>query len=78
MLEAVEIAYRKGLKDGCGIKEISPYLLTSQAVAREIVNKYYAPAVSESVCMCKTKNISGVINGVAYCEDCGLPKQTVC
>ena len=27
-----------------------------------------------AVCRCKTNNISIVFNGVAYCEDCELPK----
>lgn len=26
------------------------------------------------VCQCSTNNISGVVNGVAYCEECELPK----
>jgi len=43
----------------------------------KIVNNLNMPVVSNNevtVCRCKTNNISGVINGIAYCEDCELPK----
>lgn len=48
ILKAVEEAYRQGLREGNATKDISPYLITSQIVAHEIVNKF----CNKSVCVC--------------------------
>ena len=45
ILKAIEEAYRKGLKDAKGLNDISPFLLTSQIVARELANKFCQPIV---------------------------------
>jgi hypothetical protein len=48
------------------------------SIALEVVKNCSIPAVvgrSEQLfCQCSTYNISAVINGIAYCEDCELPK----
>lgn len=38
--KAIEIAYRKGLRDGNSIKDLTPYMCTSAVTAHEIMEKY--------------------------------------
>jgi len=67
ILKAIEEGYRKGLRDGNSVKDISPFLITSQIVANEMVNKFLKADVISSVC--KHKNIKYGI-GYSYCNDC--------
>ena len=48
ILKAIVEAYRKGLKDAEGLNDISPFLLTSQVVAQELINKFWQTAGSGS------------------------------
>lgn len=52
ILKAVEEAYRKGLREGNAIKDIKPYLVTSQVVAHDLVNKFCKAHVIKLVCSC--------------------------
>jgi len=56
ILKAVEEAYRKGLKDGNSIKDITPYLTMSQVTAAELANKFCKSNVNSSVLI--TENTS--------------------
>ena len=49
ILKAIEQAYRKGLQDAEGLNDISPFLLTSQVVAQDLINKFWQTAVSKSL-----------------------------
>jgi hypothetical protein len=40
VLKAIEQAYRKGLRDAEGIKDVKPWLITSQIVAYDIAKKF--------------------------------------
>jgi len=37
---AIQIAYRKGLRDGNSIKDITPYMCTAAVTAHEIMEKF--------------------------------------
>jgi hypothetical protein len=69
-LKAIEQAYRKGLKDAKGLKDINPFLLTSQIVAQELANEFFKTCDSEELCRC-----TGIIdiekaNDVVWCRKC--------
>lgn len=49
ILKAVEQAYRQGLMDAKNVNDINPYLLVSQVVAHQIVNKFYKTEVSKTL-----------------------------
>lgn len=70
ILKAVEEAYRKGLREGNSIKDIKPYLMTSQVVAHEVANKFCKADVIKSVCpSCGSDNIrKGIITDI--CKMC--------
>jgi hypothetical protein len=38
--EAIQVAYRKGLRDGNSIRDITPYMCTAAVTAHEIMEKY--------------------------------------
>jgi len=67
ILKAIEEAYRKGLRDGNSVKNISPFLITSHVVAIDVANKFFKADIASSVC--KHKNIKYGI-GYSYCDDC--------
>lgn len=70
ILKAVEEAYRKGLQDAKGLKDISPFLLTSQIVAYEVANKFYQPLVSGQLCRCTGLMELEKVNGLTWCKKC--------
>ena len=74
ILKAVEQAYRKGLREGNAIKDISPYLVTSQFVAHEIANKFCKAHVIKSVCGCSEPKYN--YPEMIWCDNCGkeIPK----
>jgi len=78
ILKAVEEAYRKGLRDGNAVNDIKPYLITSQVVAHEVVNKFCKDRVIKSVCGCSEPKYN--YPEMIWCDNCGkeIPiKQTV-
>ncbi len=78
ILKAVEEAYRKGLREGNAIKDITPYWVTSQVVAHEIANKFCKAHIIKSVCEHKHKTKIGFGISDSICDNCGERiKQTV-
>jgi len=70
ILQAIEQAYRKGLKDAEGLNDISPYLLTSQIVAQELANKFCQPLVSGELCRCTGLMDIEKVDGLTWCKKC--------
>ena len=70
ILKAVEQAYRQGLKDAKNVNDIRPFLVTSQIVAHQIVNKFYKAKVSVELCQCTGVMDIEKVNGVVWCNTC--------
>ena len=66
LLKIIEDTYRKGLKDGNSVSDISPFLLTSQVVSHEILNKSFK---KEPICKCENPKYN--YPEMIWCDKCG-------
>ena|SRR3990167_8560146 len=67
ILEAIEVAYRRGLIDGNATNDIKPYLITSQVTAHEVANKFCKAHVSGNEAHPKENKKVGEV-AVAFAE----------
>ena len=71
IIDIIERSYVKGLDDGKGQNDITPFSIVSRVIANEIYNKFSNKfRSSDSICECTGRLDMSIVNDVTYCNQC--------